>query len=326
MVESRGRVLALVLVASLGSHAGSAMAQAYPSRTIQIVVPFSAGGAVDAMARLLGSKMTETMGQPVVVENRVGAGGVIGMNWVAKAEPDGYTILYTPISIAIGPALYRKLPFDAVKDLTPVSQTVSTTLVLVAHPRLQIDTVKELIAVAKSKPGKLNFGSSGVADPLQLGMELLKVSTGIDMVAIPYKGQAPMLTDLLAGRVDVAICSLQLARSPIHSGALRALAVTGAERSKALPGVPTVAQSGVDGFDISSWHGMFVPAGTPREIVNRIQREAARAVNSPDVRKRVEATGNEVVGSTPEQFAAKFEADVRKFIEIVKAAGIPFQD
>ena len=308
------------------AHPLSALAQAYPSRPVTIVVPFSPGGAVDAMARVLGSKMAASMGQPMVIENRAGAGGALGMNSVARAQPDGYTILYTPNSIAIGPALYKKLPFDAEKDLLPVSQALSTTLVLAAHPKLQVSTVKELIALAKAQPGKLNFGSSGVADPLQLGMELLKTSAGVDLVAIPYKGQAPMFAALLAGEVDTAIVSLQLALSPIRSGALKGLAVTGNKRSVALPDVPTVAESGLPGYDISSWHGVFVPAGTPPEIVARLHREIVAAVQSPDVRERVEATGNEVVASTPQEFSAKFRADVARFKKIVQDARIPYQD
>ena len=318
------RILSLALLAVVIS--GGVFAQAYPARTVTIVTPFSPGGPVDTMARVFASKLNESMGQPVIVENRAGAGGAIGMNSVAKAEPDGYTILYTPNSIAINPALYRKLPFNAEKDLVPVTQALSTTLVIAAHPKLKIATVQDLVALAKSQPGKLNFGSSGVADPLQLGMEMLKISTGTDMLAIPYKGQGPMFTALLAGEVDVAVVSLQAALAPARSGQLRLLAVTGAKRSVAIPDVPTVAESGVPGYEISSWHGFFAPAGTPREIVMRIQREVARAVQLPDVRQRVESTGNEVVGSTPEEFDAKFRADVARFKKIVQDARIPPQD
>jgi len=318
------RILLIALVAAV--LPGSAFAQPYPARTITIVTPFSPGGPVDTMARVFAAKLNESMGQPVIVENRAGAGGAIGMNSVAKSEPDGYTLLYTPNSIAINPALYRKLPFNAEKDLVPVSQALSTTLVIAAHPKLKIDTVQELVALAKSQPGKLNFGSSGVADPLQLGMEMLKTSTGIDMLAIPYKGQGPMFTALLGGEVDVAVVSLQAALAPARAGQLRLLAVTGAKRSVAIPDVPTVAESGVPGYEISSWHGFFAPSGTPREIVMRVQREVARAVQLPDVRQRVESTGNEVVGSTPEEFDAKFRADVARFKKIVQDARIPPQD
>lgn len=319
------RLLLAVAIAG-GLPTANALAQSYPSRTVTIVTPFSPGGPVDVMARVFAGKLNESMGQPVIVENRAGAGGAIGMNSVAKAEPDGYTILYTPNSIAINPALYRKLPFNAEKDLVPISQALSTTLVIAAHPKLKIATVQELVALAKSQPGKLNFGSSGVADPLQLGMEMLKISTGIDMLAIPYKGQGPMFTALLSGEVDVAVVSLQAALAPIRSGQLRVLAVTGAKRSVALPDVPTVAESGVPGYEISSWHGFFAPAATPQEIIARLHKEIARAVHLPDVRQRVESTGNEVVGSTPEEFAAKFRADVARFKKIVQDARIPYQD
>jgi tripartite-type tricarboxylate transporter receptor subunit TctC len=305
---------------------GTLLAQAYPARPVIMVVPFAAGGPVDAMARMVGPRMSEGLGQPVVIENRAGASGFVGMASVAHAQPDGYTVLYTPISLAIGPALYRKLSFDAEKDLAAVSQTVATTLVLAAHPKTGVQSVKELVARAKAQPGKLNFGSSGVADPLQLGMELLKTSAGIDMLAIPYKGQGPMFQALLAGEVDVAVVSMQSALSQIKAGRLLPLAVTAKRRSSALPDVPTVEELGYPGFEMPSWHGIFAPAATPRDIVARLQREAARAVNTPEVRQRVESTGNEVVGSTPEEFDAKYRADVARFKRIVRDAGLPFQD
>ena len=316
----RATMIALCLCAA------NAFAQGYPAHAITMVVPFSAGGPLDAMARVLASKMADGFAQPVVVENRVGGGGALGMGSVARAKPDGYTILYTPNSLAIMPALYKKLSFDAEKDLVPVSQFASTTLVMAAHPKVGVSTVNELIALAKSKPGKLNFGSSGVADPLQLGMEMLKTMAGIDMLPIPYKGQGPMATALLAGEVDVAIVSLQTSLAPIRSGHLKVLAITGLKRSAALPGVPTVAESGLAGFDLTSWHGVFVPAGTPRDAIDRLQHEIARVAQLPDVRQRMEATGNEAIGSTPEEFDAKFKADVVRFKRIVQDARIPFQD
>lgn len=302
------------------------LAQPYPSRAVTIVTPFAPGGPVDTMARVFAAKLSESMGQAVIVENRAGGGGTIGMNSVAKAQPDGYTILYTPNSIAINPALYRKLPFDAETDLAPISQALSTTLVVATHPKLGIGTVQELVALAKAQPGKLNFGSSGVGDPLQLAVEMLKTSTGIDMLAIPYKGQGPMFAALLGGEVDLAVVSLQGALAPSRNGQLRILAVTGPKRSPAIPDVPTVAESGVPGYDISSWHGFFAPAGTSRDITMRLSKEVHRAAHLPDVRKRVESTGNEVVGSTPEEFAAKFRSDVARFKKIVQDARIPYQD
>jgi tripartite-type tricarboxylate transporter receptor subunit TctC len=314
-------LLALLVAAPTGAYA-----RAFPSRAITIIVPFPAGGSVDALARMIAPKVSDALGQPVVVENRAGASGMVGMGAVAKAEPDGYTILYAPVSIAINPALYRKLSFNAEKDFAPITQTVSSALVLVANPNLKVSTVAELVALAKAKPGKLNFGSSGVADPLQLGMEMLKTSTDIDMLAVPYKGQSPMFLGLLAGEVDVAFVTLQLSLDHIRTGKVRALAVAGAQRSVALPEVPTVAESGVPGYEISSWHGFFAPPGTPREIVVRLQREIARAVQLPDVRERIEVTGNEAVGSTSEAFGTMFHAEIAKFKKIVQDAHIPPQD
>jgi tripartite-type tricarboxylate transporter receptor subunit TctC len=320
------KVLLALFFAALAAVPGSANAQAYPSHTITIVVPFPAGGSVDALARMIGPKISERLGQPVVIENRSGASGMVGMGAVAKAEPDGYTILYTPVSIAINPALYRKLAFNTEKDFLPITQTVSSALVLVANPNLKVSTVTELVALAKARPGKLNFGSSGVADPLQLGMEMLKTSTNTEMLAVPYKGQSPMFLGLLGGEVDVAFVTLQLALEPIRSGQVRALAVAGAQRSAALPDVPTVAEAGVPGFEIASWHGFFAPGGTPHEIVAQLQSEIARAVHLPDVRERIEATGNEAIGSTSEAFDAMFHAEISKFKKIVQDAHIPYQD
>ena len=317
----RGIAGALVVgLFSLGVHA-----QTFPSRTVTVVVPFTAGGPTDAMARVLASRMADGFGQSVVVENRVGGGGALGMGSVARSRPDGYTILYTPNSLAIMPALYRKLSFDPEKDLVPVSQFIATTLVMAAHPKLGVGTVNELIALAKSRPGKLNFGSSGVADPLQLGVEMLKTMAGIDMLPIPYKGQGPMFTALLAGEVDMAIVSLQSALAPIKAGTIKVLATTSAKRSAALPDVPTVAESGLAGYDLTSWHGLFAPAGTPREAIDRLQREIARVAQLPEVRQRVEGTGNESVGSTPEEFDAKFKTDVARFRKIVQDAKLPPQ-
>jgi len=324
MKRSRCALRALFLLCCL--LPGTLPAQTYPARPVIMVVPFAAGGPVDAMARVVGPRMAEGLGQPVVIENRAGASGFVGMASVAHAAPDGYTVLYTPISLAIGPALYRKLPFDAEKDLAAVSQTVATTLVLAAHPKTGVQSVKELVARAKAQPGKLNFGSSGVADPLQLGMELLKTSAGIDMLAIPYKGQGPMFQALLAGELDVAVVSMQSALAQFKAGRLLPLAVTAKRRSGALPEVPTVEELGYPGFEMPSWHGIFVPAATPRDIVVRLQREAARAVQTAEVRQRVESTGNEIVGSTPEEFEAKYRADVARFKKIVKDAGLAYQD
>lgn len=320
------RIFLATLCAAACLTAGSARADTFPSHPITIVVPFSPGGAVDALGRMLASKLTTILGQSVIVENRAGAAGSIGINSVARATPDGYTLLYSPNSIAIGPALYRNLPFDTEKDLLPVSQLIASTLILVAHPKTGVGTVQELIARAKAEPGKLNFGSSGVADPLQLGVEMLKTATGIDMIAIPYKGQGPMFQALLADQVDLSIVSLQLALPHIQSGDLKALAVTGGKRSAKLPDVPTMAESGVPGYDLTSWHGVFAPAGTPPDIVEKIHQAVVAASRQPDLRKFVEDAGNEVIANSPAEFKAKFIADIAAFKNVARDAKLPYQD
>jgi tripartite-type tricarboxylate transporter receptor subunit TctC len=314
-----------ILLAALGTS-DIASAQDYPSKTIRIIVPFAAGGAVDTLARVLGAKLSEQLNQPVIVENRTGAGGNIGADAVAKAAPDGYTILQNTNGQAISPALYRALPFDPVKDFIPVTQLVATSTVLVANPKLPATSVNELIALARSKPGRLNYGMTGVGNALHLTMETFKRAAGIDIQAIPYRGDAPLNAALVAGDIDVAIVPLATARPLIEGGQLHALAVIGSKRSVALLNVPTVAEDALPGFETSGWQGYFVPANTPREIVMIIQRAAAKALNSPDVLERLKAFGNEPVGSTPEEFDAKFRANLATFAKIVKEAHIPMQD
>jgi tripartite-type tricarboxylate transporter receptor subunit TctC len=303
-----------------------AAAQTYPTKPIRIVVPFAAGGAVDLLARIMGQKLTETLGQPIVIENRPGAGGNAAADVVAKSPPDGYTILQVTNGLAISPALYRKLPFDPVKDLVPVTQLVASQLLLVATPSLPAKTTSGLIALAKAKPGTLNYGMTGIGNPLHLTMEMLMHASGVKFQAIPYRGDAPLNTALIAGEVQLAVVPFATAVPNIKSGRLRALGIAGAKRSPSLPDVPTIAESGVAGFESSSWQGWFVPAGTPPEVIAVIQREAAKALKMPDVRARMEATANEVVGSTPEAFAVKYKADLARFAKVVKDAGIPQQD
>jgi tripartite-type tricarboxylate transporter receptor subunit TctC len=312
---------AIVLLATL-----PASAQNYPSKPIRIVVPFVAGGAVDLLARIMGQKLTEALGQTVIVENRPGAGGNAAADLVAKSPPDGYTILQVTNGLAISPALYRKLPFDPVKDLTPVTQLVASQLLLVATPSLPAKTTRDLIALAKAKPGTLNYGMTGIGNPLHLTMEMLMHAAGVKFQAIPYRGDAPLNTALIAGEVHLAVVPVATAKPNIESGALRALAIASASRSPSLPDVPTIAESGVDGFESSSWQGWFMPAGTPPEVIALIQREATKALKMPEVRARMEATANEVVGSTPDAFAVQYRADLARFAKVVKDANIPLQD
>lgn len=317
----------LAIACILGAFAfESVNAQSYPSQPVRIVVPFAAGGAVDTVARLVGQKMSESLGQPVVIENKPGAGGNLAADTVARAAPDGYTILLTTNGHAISPSLYRTLPFDVMKDFIPVTQLIESPLLLVASNKLPVNSLKDLVKLAKEKPGGLNYGSTGVGNPLHLSMEMLKKATGIDIAAIPYKGDAPLNTALLAGEVDLAIVPVATGRANVENKLVKGLAVTTAQRSKAMPDLPTVAEQGVPGFDTGSWQGFFAPANTPRDIVQRLYREAKKALDAPDVRERLRALVAEPVASTPEDFAQKFKDDVAKFAKIAKDANIPMQN
>src|SRR5215468_7248755 len=313
-----------VLVA-LALGAADASAQIYPAKPIRIIVPFAAGGAVDALARVISAKLQDSFGQPVIVENRAGAGGVTGADLVAKSSPDGYTILQNTNGQAISPAIYRSLPFDTLKDFIPVTQLVTTSTVLVANPKLPAKTVKELIALAKANPGKLNYGMTGVGNSLHLTMEMLKRAAGVDIQAIPYRGDALLNPALIAGEVDVAIVPIGTIVPLIEGGQLHALAVVSANRSPVLPDVPTVSEAAIPGFEAAGWQGYFLPAGTPREIVERIQRETTAAIALPDTQARLKTMGNDPVASTSDEFNIKFRADVAKFQQVVREAGIPLQ-
>jgi tripartite-type tricarboxylate transporter receptor subunit TctC len=306
MRRNGGRPAFLIACALVLLGTAPAPAQTFPSKPIRIVVPFVAGGAVDLLGRIMGQKLTEALGQPVIIENRPGAGGNAASDLVAKSPPDGYTILQNTNGLAISPALYKKLPFDPVKDLVPVTQLVASQLLLVATPSLPAKNARELIELAKSKPGTLNYGMTGIGNPLHLTMEMLMHAGGVKFQPIPYRGDAPLNTALIAGEVHLAVVPFATAKPNIEAGKLRALGIAGAKRSPSLPDVPTIAESGVAGFESGSWQGWFVPAGTPPEVIALIQREAAKALKMPDVRARMDATANEVVGSTPEQFAVRY--------------------
>jgi tripartite-type tricarboxylate transporter receptor subunit TctC len=306
-------------------NAGAAYAQGYPNRTVRIVVPFAAGGAVDVLARLVGTKLSESLGHPVIIENRPGAGANLAADVVAKSAADGYTILLTTNGLAISPSLYRTLPFDVHKDFTPVTQLVSSQLVLTATPKLPANSVAELIALAKSKPGGLNYGSTGIGNPLHLTMEMLKTAAGLDIQAVPYRGDAPLIAALISGEIQLGVTPMATTVPQVQAGLLKALATGGAKRSPLLPDVATIGET-IPGFESGSWQGFFVPAGTPREAVVIIQRETAKVLKLPDVQERLRAGGNEAVGSTPEEFEARFKADVTKFAKIISDAKIPKQD
>jgi tripartite-type tricarboxylate transporter receptor subunit TctC len=322
----RVRITFAIALAAAGLVHATALAQPYPNKPIRIIVPFAAGGAVDLVARLVGARLADSLGQPVIVENRAGAGGNAGADVVAKSPPDGYVILQNTNGQALSPALYRALPFDTVKDFIPVTQLVATSTVLVVNPKLPARSLQELIALAKARPGALNYGMTGVGNSLHLTMEMFKRAAGIDIQAIPYRGDALLNPALIAGEVDVAIVPIATVVPLIEGGQLRALAVNSARRSAVLPNVPTVSEDAIPGFEASGWQGYFVPVRTPRDVVALIQREAAKALAAPDLQARLRTMGNEPVGSTPEEFAAKFRDDMAKFAKVVKDAQIPLQD
>ena len=307
--------------------AGSATtAQEFPNRQIRLVVPFPAGGAVDTTARLLGNRAGEAAGQPFIVDNRGGAAGNIGADAVAKSPPDGYTILQTVNGLSLSPSIYKKLPFDPLKDFVPVSRLTGSPLFIVASAKTPIKTLQELVRLAKQKPGVLNFGSTGIGIPLHLTMEMLNNAAGIKMVHVPFKGDAPLLQSLIAGDVEVACVPFATTLPHLQAGTLRALAVTTAERVAVVSDVPTVAESGFPGFELSSWQGWFVPAGTPRDVVLKLNSYARKALEAPDVVEKLKSFGNTVIASSPEEFDVFFKADVAKFAKVVKDTNTPQLD
>jgi tripartite-type tricarboxylate transporter receptor subunit TctC len=320
--------LPALVLAALGLPGGSALAQQhYPSKPIYLVVGFPPGGAVDATARLISPGLSEALGQPVIVETRPGAAGFIATDYVAKSDPDGYTILLTTVGHAIAPSIQRKLPFDVAKDFAPVTQIVASAIVLAVNPaKVPVKSLPEFIALAKSKPGALNYASAGSGDPLGLAMELLKQSAGIDVAAIQYKGVGPMNLALLAGEVDAAMMPLGVVLPYAQKGTLRLLAVTGSQRLASMPDLPTVAESGFPGFDITNWQGLFVAAKTPPAIVAAIQQASVKVLATPEVSGQMPARGQEPVGSTPAEFGTKVTADMKTFAKVIKTAGIPMQD
>jgi len=299
-----------------------AAAQAYPSKPIRFVVPYPAGGPLDTVARLLGQKVSESVKQPVIVENKAGAGGNIGADAVAKSPADGYTILMGAVAThAINPTLYAHIPYDPVRDFIPVTQVASTPNVLVVNPSVPAANVKEFIAYAKANPGKLNFGSGSTGSAGHLAGELFKTQAGVEMTHVPYKGAAPAMNDLIGGQIQLMFDNLASALGQVRAGRVRALAVTTAKRTSLAPDLPTIAESGLPGFDINTWFGIFVPANTPREIVDRLHDEFARALGAPDVREKMLALGAEPAGSRPDEFASYIRGEAEKYARVIKASG-----
>ncbi|HKA43449.1 MAG TPA: tripartite tricarboxylate transporter substrate binding protein [Burkholderiales bacterium] len=297
-------------------------AQQYPSRPVRFVVPFAPGGSTDTLARTLGVKLADALGQQVVVDNRSGGNGNIGMEIVAKSPPDGYTIVLGYIAnLAIAPSLYSKLPFDPIRDYEPVTQLASSPNVLTAHPSVPARSLKELIALAKAKPGQVSFASTGVASVGHLTGELLNSLAGMKMTHVPYKGGGQAIIDLLGGHVQAMFSGFTAAMPHIKAGKIRALAVTGATRSPALADVPTIAEQGFPGVEATAWYGVLLPARTPRTIVTRLHDETVKALHFQDVKERLDGLGFEIVGSTPEQFGAYIKSEIGKWEKVVKASG-----
>jgi tripartite-type tricarboxylate transporter receptor subunit TctC len=320
-----GRVLAgiapLLLVATVVATPAFA-AESYPTKPVRIIVGFPPGGATDLVMRLMAPKYTEIFNQQFIVDNRPGANGVIGTDLAAKAPPDGHTIhLATIGTLVISPAI-TKVPYDPFKDLAPVSQVVSLQNIFIVHPSLPVKTLKDLIALAKSKPGKFNYATSGTGSPGHLAAELFKSMTKVDMVHVPYKGGGPALTDLIAGHVEIFVAVISTAVPQVKAGKARALAVTGAKRAAALPDVPTVAETGLKGYEATNWYGLVVPGATPRPIIERLHAATVKVLNMPDVQKALLDRGIDAAPSAPEEFAAHVRRENEKWVKVIKAVGI----
>jgi tripartite-type tricarboxylate transporter receptor subunit TctC len=317
---------ALSLLTMISAIAGVNHAQAqanYPAKPIRLVVPLAPGGPSDILARAMAVKMTEGLKQTVVVDNRTGAGGTIGTDIAAKSPPDGYTmLLVAAATYTINANIYSKLPYDPRKDLFPVSILAAAPYVLCVHPSLPVKTFKEFLALAKARPGQLNYGSGGTGTGPQMAFELMKLRTGMDIVHVPYKGTGPAMTDQLAGQVQVGLFNLIAGMQVVQSGRLRGLAVSGVKRARRLPDIPTFKEAGVAGLEEVGGHAMWLPAGVNKDIVARLHQEMVRAVQSPEVKPRLEAEGAEIIANTPEQAAAAIRADLDKWAEVVKKTGI----
>ena len=318
------RKMQTTLLAILLACAAAASAQVYPTKAVRVVVPYPAGGYYDLLARVIGGKLAETWSQPFVVENRIGANGMIGTDFVAKSAPDGYTIMMGGIGpLGINPSMYAKLPYNPVRDFAPIIHVASAPNVLVVHPSVDARSVKELISLARAKPGQLTFSSAGSGSSQHLSGEMLKTMEGISITHVPYKGSAPGVTAVLGGEVTMMFGTMADVVEHVRGGKLRALAVTSARRIPVLPDVPTMVEAGVPGYEATAWFGMVGPAGMPREIVTKLNQEINRVLQTPDVLARISQQGSaEIVGGSPEQYGAFIRAEVAKWGNVVKEAGL----
>jgi tripartite-type tricarboxylate transporter receptor subunit TctC len=307
----------------IAASAPGVLAQSYPERPIRFICPYAPGGTTDILTRTIAQKLTELMKQSVVVENRAGAGGNVGSDVAAKAAPDGYTILMAPVSpLAINVSLYAgKMPFNPQRDFAPITLVAKVPLVIVTHPSVPARNIKELIGLAKARPGKLTYGSAGNGSSNHLIGEMFKAAAGVQIVHIPYKGGAPALVALMSGETDMMVGQVPSVGVQVKANRVRALAISGAKRSAALPDVPTLIESGLSGFDATSWYAIVAPAGTPKPIIDRLHAEITRAINSDEVRKRLRDEGADVETTTPEQLAAFVRAEIDKWAHAVKISG-----
>jgi tripartite-type tricarboxylate transporter receptor subunit TctC len=319
-IQLRTNVTAALTLVAIG-HAAIAQPQsAYPNRPIRVVVPFAPGAGTDLSIRTIAPKWSEALGQQVIVDNRVGASGIVGSSIVAKAAPDGYTLLFTATDLAINPALFASMPYDAQKDFAPVGRAVNFPNFLVVNPELPVKSVQDLIALAKAKPGTLGYGSAGNGTPPHISAEMFKQLTNVDLVHVPYKGSAQALTDVIAGQVQLMFVNTLSSIQHVRSGRLRVLGITTAQRAAVAPDVPTIAESGVPGYELITWTGVAAPAGTPRETIVRLNRDLVRTLELPDVREKLLAQGSEVTPSTPEQFAKLIANDTARLGRVARTA------
>ena len=315
------RTLVATTLITAALSAGLACAQTYPARQVRIIVPFPPGGTSDILARTIGARLTGPLGQPVVVENRPGAGGNIAADYVAKSPNDGYTLIMGTSSLAISQSLYKKLTYNLLQDFAPITQAVNYTNLLVVHPSAGVSTVAELLALAKAKPGSLSYGTAGNGTPPHMTGELFKAYTGVNIQHIPYKGGAPAIVDLVGGQIPIMFDNVPPLLPHVRAGRIKALAVTSLQRISVLPDVPTLHELGLKDFDAVGWNGLLAPAGTPREIVSRLHTEVVKVLAIPEVRDGLTSQGADIVGNTPEQFSAWIKTEVKKWADVVKVSG-----
>jgi len=312
---------AAITCALLSAACWAAEAQHYPSRPVRLVVPFAPGGANDIVARVVAQKMTEAMGQAVVVDNRGGAGGTIGTDLVAKAKPDGYTLLVASMGVAVNAVLYPKLPYDTLKDLAPVTMLAEQPNIVVVHPSLPVKTVRDLLALARARPGQVSYASGGIGSNTHLVTVLFLQMAKVDMLHIPYKGLGPAVTDLLGGQVQMIISNVATALPYVKAGRLRLLAVTSKKRFALFPDTPTVDESGVPGYESSGWYGLWAPSGTPPEIIGGLHKEVTKILSSPAMKEQLGSQGLEAIPTTPEAFGQQLRVEIQKWGRVVKASG-----